>query len=344
MTGNTTISVPTWEEVSPDSAGLHPERLRGAVSFLEAHAGSDGVDELVIVRGGRLVWVGRDADKVHGVWSCTKSFTSTVLGLLVDDGKVTPETRACEHLPVLVERYPDVALRHFATMTSGYSAAGDEPRPDGYRHGPSATPFTPGPPRFAPGERFEYWDSAMNQFGNVLTRIAGEPMAHVFKRRVAGPIGMDSERWYWGDFGEVDGVVVNGGAGNHNKHVFISAREMARFGQLYLNRGRWGEQQVIGEARVEQATRGQLPPAVAADGGTYGFNWWVNGITPDGVSKWPGAPPGTFAASGHNNNDVFVVPAWDLVVVRLGLDQKEREIVDETYGRFLALLGEAIET
>jgi hypothetical protein len=54
-------------------------------------------------------------------------------------------------------------------MTSGYRAVGDEPRGD-YLHGPSPTPFTPGPPLFAPpGSRYAYWDSAMNQFAHVLT-------------------------------------------------------------------------------------------------------------------------------------------------------------------------------
>jgi hypothetical protein len=60
----------------------------------------------------------------------------------------------------------------------------------------------------------------MNQFGHVLTRIAGEPLEELF-RRVAGAIGMNPKKWDWCDFGKVDGLVVNGGAGNHDKHVRI---------------------------------------------------------------------------------------------------------------------------
>jgi CubicO group peptidase (beta-lactamase class C family) len=338
-----------WEERSPQSQGIDPEKLTAAVRYLEENAGSDGVKELVIVRNGHMVWKGTDIDKVHGVWSCTKSFVSTVLGLLIEDGKCRLESRAKEFLPALSEHYPEVTLRHFTTMTSGYRAMGDEP--DGsYIHGPSKTPFTPSlEPLFAPpGSSFAYWDSAMNQFAHVLTRIAGEPLKALFKRRIADPIGMNPEAWDWGDFGKVDGLEVNGGAGNHAKYVRISAREMARFGHLFLNQGRWKDHQLIRADWVKAATSPQVPATVSLKGakingcGVYGYNWWVNGQKPDGRRQWPGAPPGTFSASGFNNNDLFVIPEWRMVVVRLGLDQNEREITTATYNAFLTKLGETI--
>jgi hypothetical protein len=81
-----------------------------------------------------------------------------------------------------------------------------------------------------------------------------------------------------------------------------------------------------------------------ADGrGVYGFNWWVNGIRPDGKRKWPDAPNSTFTASGYNNNDMFVIPEWNMVVVRLGLDQNDRAISDSIYNTFLSMIGKAIE-
>ena len=68
-----------WQVVKPEDEGLDSARLAAAVEYLKQNAGRDGVKELVIVRRGRIVWHGDDIDKVHGVWSCTKSFTSTVL-------------------------------------------------------------------------------------------------------------------------------------------------------------------------------------------------------------------------------------------------------------------------
>ncbi|UCG47060.1 MAG: hypothetical protein JSU94_16370, partial [Phycisphaerales bacterium] len=139
------------------------------------------------------------------------------------------------------------------------------------------------------------------------------------------------------------------GSGNHNKHIRISARELARFGHLFLNRGRWEGKQLISSSWVDAATKPQvratleLGHASSADGrGVYGYNWWANGTGAGGKRKWPGAPAGTYSASGYNNNDMFVVPEWKMVIVRLGLDQGERAISDSVYSSFLEKVGFAI--
>jgi len=340
-----------WRQAPPEAQGVDSAKLKEAVSYIESNSGSDGVRELVIIRNGYMIWKGPDIDKMHGVWSLTKSFTSTVLGLLIDDGKATLDTLAEDHAPAMTATYPDITLRHFTTMTSGYYAVGDKTT-GSYKHGPSSTPFKPAKtPLFEPpGSRYAYWDSAMNQFANVLAHIAGEPIETLFKRRIADQIGMDRAKWDWGDFGEVDGIVINGGSGNGNKHMFISARELARFGHLFLNRGKWKGKQLISAAWVDAATRAHVPASMpleelsGADGrGTYGYNWWANGIKADGKRKWPDAPVGTYSASGYNNNDMFVIGEWSMVIVRLGLDQRDVKITDATYNTFLKKVGEAIE-
>jgi CubicO group peptidase (beta-lactamase class C family) len=289
--------------------------------------------------------------KMHGVWSLTKSFTSTALGLLIDDGKAGLDTLAKDYVPSMAGTYPAVTLRHFTTMTSGYYAVGDEPR-GSYRHGPSPTPFEPASkPLFSPpGSQYAYWDSAMNQFANVLTRIAGEPIEELFKRRIADPIRMNRSKWDWGDFGKIDGIIVNGGSGNSNRHMFISARELARFGLMFLNRGKWKDKQLISAEWVDTATKAHVPALLplaelsGADGrGVYGFNWWANGVRANGKRNWPGAPPGTYSASGYNNNDMFVIPEWNMVIVRLGLDQSQFPITDAIYSTFLQKVGQAIQ-
>jgi len=132
-----------WLQMSSESQGVNSKKLDSAIQYLAKNSGKDSVKELVIVRNGYIIWEGKEIDKVHGVWSLTKSFTSTVLGLLVDDGKVTLDTLARNYIPSMAETYPTVRLRHFTTMTSGYYAVGDEPRSN-YKHGPSLTPFKPG--------------------------------------------------------------------------------------------------------------------------------------------------------------------------------------------------------
>lgn len=347
-----TFPATEWEKASPESQGVDSSKLNAALAYLSRNSGRDGAKEAVVIRNGRMIWRGPNIDKMHGVWSLTKSFTSTVLGLLIDDGKATLNTLAKDYVCGMAGTYPTLTLRHFTTMTSGYYAVGDEPR-GSYKHGPSLTPFAPGAtPLFTPpGSKFAYWDSAMNQFANVLTRIAGEPIEDLFKRRIADPIGMNRAKWDWGDFGAVDGIVVNGGSGNYNKHIFISARELARLGHLFLNRGKWKGKQLISASWVDAATSAQIPasmplghPQSGIDGrGVYGYNWWINGIKPNGERKWPGAPAGAYSASGYNNNDMFVIPEWNVVIVRLGLDQgTDGPISDTTYSTFLSKVGEAI--
>ena len=86
-----------------------------------------------------------------------------------------------------------------------------------------------------------------------------------------------------------------------------------------------------------------LWPDSGADGrGVYGLNWWTNSLTADGKRKWPGAPPNTYAASGYNNNDIFVIPEWDMVIVRLGLDQSQLRITDAIYSQFIRKVGLAL--
>jgi CubicO group peptidase (beta-lactamase class C family) len=344
----------TWKVVAPEEEGLDSKALVAAVEQLKTRVGGDGVRELLIVRRGRIVWRGEDAEKVHGIWSCTKSFTSTVLGLLIADGTCSLETRAASLFPALGERYADVTLGQFASMTSGYRAVEDAEASGGYLHGPSSQPFEPAEPLFVPGEKFAYWDSAMNVFGLCLTAAAGDPLDELLARRVMDPIGVDPEMWSWGDRGNLEhggkSIRVNSGSGNAGGHVQISALELARFGHLMLNKGRWGDRQLITAEWVEAATRVQVPAGLE-DGfpkseipgsGVYGFNWWVNGTKPDGTRLWPDAPAGTFAARGHNNNRLWVVPDWGIVIVRLGLDQADRRLEAEGENEFLKAVGAAV--
>lgn len=334
-----------WRTASPESQGVNSAKLNGALAFLGRRLGGVGVSETAVVRNGYLIWQGTNIDACHKVWSCTKTFTSTVLGLLVQDGKCTLDTRAAEHWPTLDDRYPPygrITLRHLATMTSGYQAVGrgyDDPRWD-----------QPVAPLAEPGTQWRYNDNPMNLFGYVLTRIAGEPLEDLFRRRVADPIGVTT--WDWGDWGVRDGQRVNDAAG-YLAGIRITARDMARFGLLYLNHGSWNGQQLLAAAWVDQATANQVPVTLTYanwDGrGSYGFNWWVNDVMADGKRRWPAAPPRTFTPRGASANVCFVIPEWSMVIVhlepeaRLDLRRTDR-IWDEFFGRLSSLLPAGRDT
>ena len=134
--------------------------------------------------------------------------------------------------------------------------------------------------------------------------------------------------------------------------IKMNALQLARFGLLFLNEGRWDDAQLVPAEWVRQATSPQVPseiPVADTDrartrgSGVYGFNWWVNGITPEGKRFLPHAPPRTYYASGLNNNMLFVVPEWDLVFVRMGVDGNPPEGKPAVYDEFFRELAKAIE-
>ena len=316
----------TWQTASPESQGVDSAKLNQAMSYLASMCGSHGTDQAVVIRSGYMIWKGLDIDNTHNVWSTSKSFTSTVLGLLIEDGRCTLDTWAKDYVSSLSSQYSDVKLRHFATMTSGYDGANHK----GEDTCQSYTPFEPTSRKFSPGSKFAYCDDAMNEFANVLTRIAEEEIESFFKDRIADPIGMNRNKWDWGDWETIDGMVVNGGAGNKSKGIYISASELARFGHLFLNRGNWDGRQLISSSWVDQATSPQVPASIPGSDGRYGYNWW----------RLSGAPIPTYMASGHNNNKCIVINDWNMVIVRLGVDGS----IDESiYATFLGMIEDALD-
>lgn len=152
---------------------------------------------------------------------------------------------------------------------------------------------------------------------------------------------MDPQGWQWGHFQLEDGTRVNSGAGNYHM-LQISAWNMARFGQLYLQQGRWQDRQLLSAGWIREATRPQVSPNDGSNRAPYGFNWWCFGELTRARPDLVDVPRKTYVAIGYNNNKLFVVPEWELVVVRLGLDQSEGRISDATWAEFLAQVGRAL--
>ena len=94
------------------------------------------------------------------------------LDFLVDEQKCQLQTKACDYVPSLKILYPDISLRQFTTMTSGYNAVGGAQ---------TVSPYQPDAPLYTPGTMYKYHDCAMNQFANVLTRIADESLEQLFQ-------------------------------------------------------------------------------------------------------------------------------------------------------------------
>lgn len=322
-----------WSSPPPEARVIPAAKVEEAVAALAQVVGKDGVSGVVVVQNGYLLWSGNRVDEMRPVWSCTKSFLSTCLGLLWDDGKLTPDDLASKHLPELAKDYPAVTLRHLATFTSGVHVD------DGK--------LEAGPPDYAPGAAMHYSPQS-DLLARILTRVAGEPLAGLFKRRIADPIGMDPAGWEWKQAGSPDGIVVNGGAGYPDTSLRMTARNFARFGWLFANDGVWDGRRLISSRYIAAASA----PQVASDlplhdpkgwyhvlPGRYGLNWWVNGLDRHGIRLWPHAPASAFASQGNKNNICIIVPHWKLVLVRTGADA----IIDNAnYDNALRILGASL--
>ena len=331
-----------WLISTPEQQGVDSKKMNEALDYLASNSLSNKNREVLIIRNGYQIYAGDNIDCVHNIHSCSKTFTSTVLGLLVDDGKLTLDTKASKYEPLLKDLYPEVTFRHFATMTSGYNAKGRS-RWENENEDWSWTPYEPDSPYFAPGTAFAYWDEAQMMFGRVLTQVLQRPMIDFLKERVTNEIGMDN--WKWLPEKDISGININTGGSK----VQINAKQFARWGYLFLNDGNWDGKQLISKNWVRMATSVQVPanlPTGNTDrnnivgSGCYGFNWWVNGKHSNDKTDYPGAPEGLFYASGNFNNHCFVIKQWNMVIVRMGEDGDPKNI-DEGYNIFLNMIGKS---
>jgi CubicO group peptidase (beta-lactamase class C family) len=184
-------------------------------------------------------------------------------------------------------------------------------------------------PRHAPGSAYEYNDVRVNALALAALSVWRRPLPEVLREHVMDPIGA-SQTWRWYGYDDswvvLDGRLVQSvsGGGHWGGGMFISARDLARFGLLTLRRGRWGTRQLLSERWIALATT----PTPAQPG--YGFmNYFLN----QDRAFLPSAPPTAFAHLGNGTNAVYVDPANDLVVVARWI---ERDALDGLVQRVLA--------
>jgi len=153
-----------------------------------------------------------------------------------------------------------------------------------------------------------------------------------FQQRLAEPLGMED---FSLDGEQPDGWYDHFEESCHPAYPFrLSSRDLARFGQLFLNKGQWQGQQVLPQGWVEECT---LPYSDAGTRGAYGYMWWLEraGVFFPGVIS----PRGSFAALGVGGHYCLVMPALDMVVIhRVDTDVPDRQINHHQFGRLLKII------
>ena len=166
-----------------------------------------------------------------------------------------------------------------------------------------------------PGTFWEYNDIRVNRTALALLRLFKKPLPQVLKEEIMEPIGASTTWEYHGyDNSDVliEGVTMKSvsGGGHYGGGWWVSSRDQARFGLLYLRNGKWNDRQLLSQQWISMS----LTPCSIRP--VYGFLWWLN----TEKKQWAQATERTFAALGAGTNAIVVVPEHDLVIVVRWID------------------------
>jgi CubicO group peptidase (beta-lactamase class C family) len=297
------LDVPTG---TPAEVGLDASLLETAATNA---ALSIDIRSLLVVRHGKLVFEryfnGSDASEAGTIASASKSILSVATGIAIDEGLLTLDARIDAFLPPdVVGTHGDLTIENLLTMSGGlansedvdYLADVDEANlPADFSFARQVLKWDSVMPA---GTEFAYSTGLTQVLAAVLTEATGQSLCAYVAEHLLGPLGIDVERWWV----EPDGTF----AGGHS--VFMTPRELARFGQLVLQHGAWEGEQLVSadwmdQSLAERWDRG-CRPAIGAHAG-YGYLWWL--YEPEGYRVWN--------ASGYGGQEVWIAPDLDLVIV-----------------------------
>jgi hypothetical protein len=290
---------------SPESQGVPSEAVLEFVRAAERDF--DSIHSFMLLRHGSVIaegwWEPYRAELPHSMYSVSKSFTSTAVGLAIAEGLFTLEDRIVDLLPEDVPaeigtHLAALRVRHLLTMTTGHARESIE-QLDRAQNGNWARHILAEPFEFEPGTHFVYNSGASYLLSAIVQRASGERLIDYLQPRLFGPLGIADASWDTCPRG------INTGGWGLN----IRTEDLAAFGQLYLQKGSWGGTQLVPSEWVEQATSWQVPngdPAEPSDWSQgYGFQFWQ-------------CRNGAYRGDGAFGQYCLVLPEQDAVLVMTG--------------------------
>jgi len=326
-----------WQRRQPGEVGMDARLLDEAVSFarsqeslvprdfstqeetfgrlLGAIPNARGATNGLVIRHGYIVAEWGDTNRVDPTYSAAKSFLSTIFGLALDRRLI-----GSVHDPVRQyindggydgAQNSQVTWHHHLQQTSEWQGE-MWGKPSDFM---DAKEFGKGKrePRLLqkPGDFYEYNDVRINRLALSLLRVWKRPLPDVLKSEVMDKIDA-SDSWRYPGYFKSDAFIngrkvksVSGGT-RWGGGLWISARDEARFGYLFLRQGEWRGKRIISKDWVRTAT---TPSALKSD---YGYLWWLN----TDRKTWASAPATSYAAIGYGTNTIWIDPEHDLVVWR----------------------------
>ncbi len=301
--------------------GVDGEALQAASNWAFDRESPEQVTlSLMVVHEGRIIHEryapGVDVSTKTRTWSTAKSIAVTLIGMLVDEGKLELDAPlGFEWLPEALSPEQDprneITLRHVLNMASGLESVDNRGLEyaigSGMSYWAGASSMTGALSRplvREPGTVWDYenYDTLLGVYAMKLALGDTQTYAEFPRRRLLDRIGMRNTLLSTDRFGD---FILS-------SQVYTNARDLARFGLLYLNGGVWNGERLISEEWID-FTRTPAP-ATADTGNFYGGQWW---LVPDGRTD---VPKTAYSTAGNRGQYVIVVPDHDLVIVRRGLD------------------------
>ena len=299
----------------------HTEPMTWRESLAQNYA-----DGIIILHKGRVVYEryfeNLTPEGLHAVMSVTKSFTGTLAATLVAEGKLDPTKLVSYYIPELAgSGFGDATVREVMDMTTAirYSEEYTDPNAEVWAFSAAGNPFADHPTgtpqgyhdylrtvrkEGTHGEQFGYRTVNTEVLGWIVERVGGATVAEQLQRRIWGRMGMEQDAYY-----QVDALGTPFAGGGLN----ASLRDLARFGEMMLQGGRWQGRQIIPAEVVEDIRFGSnVAPFAASDygkklpGWSYRNMWWVSNNA-----------DGAFMARGVHGQAIYIDPAAEMVIVRL---------------------------
>lgn len=262
------------------------------------------------------------------VWSVTKSVMSILIGIAIDEGRLHLDQTLAELLPRHPDRMTDegksVTLEQLLTMTSGIS--GGDRRLDLAMKDPIGQ-LVSAALVAEPGATSVYSNRGAHLIGAILRQAVDRPVLDYAREKLFDPLGIDT-RPAWQSWDIRKGFSRPGfgwatdrdGTNTGCCLLKLTAPDMLKIGQLYLDEGRWQGRRLVSPQWVKESTKNQLTPEQTTADGPYGYLWWVG----DTFSH------AYFAALGSYNQHILVVPDRRLIVVTAS-DESGPESPTEEY-------------
>ena len=280
---------------TPESQGISSDLFTALLRELDASKDTE-MHHFMALRHGKVICECNFAPYPKGMWHIThsmcKSITGMAIGMLIEEGKLKLNENIydifSDHMNAFSKIFrPVITVENLLTMTSGvtFNESGIVSGNDWLGS------FLNASVNGKPGTEFQYNSLNTYVLSAIVTKRTGETLTEYLTPRLFGPLGIT--KYYWETCPK---GITKGGWG-----LFLCAEDMAKLGQLYLQRGKWNGQQLVSEYWIEISTARHLK----TQNDTYGY----------GYQLWMEQRPGSFEYNGMLGQNVIIYPDMDMVLV-----------------------------